>query len=286
MYHDYTQEELRAYCRKNIETLEVWARRLIHEKMIEEYGVGYIEKKIDHDNYLIKSDIRKHVKDMLRKEPERFHRAVDTLYIEHIIYFLCHPNFYKKLFKPAMDYIYPQGREEVREFLKRLPPIRNPLSHSNPITMHDVERAICYSHDFIEGLKTYYKERGEEQVWNVPKIIRIKDSLGNVFENNGQEDILGTYFTIPQNINCGETYSVEIEVDSSFSQNEYTFNWQFRGRSLENLEHSNKLTIRFDVSDVSETNFISCKLVQNKDWHKYGDFDSKISLKITVLPPL
>ena len=62
MYHSYTQEQLRAYCRNCIEAMEIWARRLIDEKMTAEYGSSYIFQKVSPENYLVKDKIRKHVK--------------------------------------------------------------------------------------------------------------------------------------------------------------------------------------------------------------------------------
>ncbi|MBQ7903193.1 MAG: hypothetical protein IJ362_05630 [Oscillospiraceae bacterium] len=285
MYHTYTEIELREYCRTNIETLEIWARRLIHEKMVEEYGENYINKQFDDGNFLVKSEIRKHIQGMLEKERNRFQRAVDTLFIEQIIYFLCHPVFYKKLFKPALDYIYPQGRDEAKEFLSRLVPIRNPLSHSNPISMHDAERAICYSHDFIEGLKKYYKERGEEQVWNVPKIIKVKDSLGNVFYNSLEDQ--NPIFVVKEELYFGDEYSVEIEVDSSYDKSEYDIVWKNYNRNdNKSFKNNEKYTIKFKSKDVAKLHMIECRVIQKKDWHKYTYYDSKITLHLTVLPPI
>lgn len=109
MYHDYTQEELRAYCRSCIESLEIWARRLVHEKMSETYGADYLNAVLATGEPLVKADIKKHVRTMMAKEPDRFKRPVDTLFIDQIIYFLCNPKWYKNLFKESMDYIYPQG---------------------------------------------------------------------------------------------------------------------------------------------------------------------------------
>lgn len=286
MYHEYTQEELRQYCRNNIESLEIWARRLIHEKMVEKYGDNYVNKQLKDGNYVVKAEIRKHIQGMMAKEPTRFHRAVDTLFIDQVIYFLCHPVWYKCLFKPALDYIYPQGNDEAREYLSRLVPIRNPLSHSNPITMHDVERAICYSHDFIEGLKKYYKDNGEEKVWNVPRIIRIKDSFGNVFENP-RDGILGqTIFMIKNEMHCGDVYSIEIEIDAAFKEDEYQIKWGMSNHNCNEFDNSTKFTIKFDINDVSEKNYINCKLISKEEWHKYRNYDNKIAIGFTVLPPI
>lgn len=33
MYYTYTEEELRSYCRQSIESLEMWARCLIHKNL-------------------------------------------------------------------------------------------------------------------------------------------------------------------------------------------------------------------------------------------------------------
>ena len=43
MFHSVSQEELRAYCRNCIESFETWARRLIHERMVEKYGNNYVD---------------------------------------------------------------------------------------------------------------------------------------------------------------------------------------------------------------------------------------------------
>ena len=287
LFHEYTQEQLRQYCRSNIESLEVWARRLIHEKMVEAYGDNFASKQLADGNYLIKSEIRKHINTMMAKEPTRFHRAVDTLFIDQIIYFLCHPVWYKDLFKPALDYIYPQGKDEAREYLNRLVPIRNPLSHSNPITMHDVERAVCYSHDFIEGLKEYYKARGEEQVWSVPRIIKVKDSLGNVFNNPVDQNGRSSIFVVKNELHCGEKYSVEIEVDPSYSKDQYNIVWEGNdGKEDKRFKNNEKYTIQFNIKDIAQLHLIGCKIIQKKEWHKYTYHDCRIWLHLTVLPPI
>ena len=166
MYHICTEEELRTFCRQSIESLEMWARRLIHEELTEKYGTDYINHKTSEENYLIKNEVRDHVQTMWQNNNGRFHRTVDTLFFEHIIYFLCNPAFYRDMFGKALNYAYPNGCNEARVFLKRITPIRNALSHSNPISIRQAEQAICYSHDFVEGLKKYYKEKGEEEMWN------------------------------------------------------------------------------------------------------------------------
>jgi len=285
MFHTFSQEELRSYCRTSIEAVEVWARRLIHEQMTAKYGVDFVHKTTANGEFLIKTDIRSHIDSMLASNQTRFSRAVDTLFLDHIIYFLCNPKWYKELFKPALDYIYPQGREEAREFLNRLVPIRNPLSHSNPISVRQAEQAICYSHDFVEGLKKYYKARGEERVWNVPQIVKVTDSLGNVFDRVNNDSSMGAFFRLPQELHCGETYSVEVEIDSSFSEQDYDVKWYVSGRGGNVFSSQKRLSITLEPKDVSTESTIRCLVVQKKEWHKFAYHDSRITLIFPVLPP-
>lgn len=286
MYHRFTEEELRALCRTSLESLEMWARRLIHEQMVKKYGEMYMNIKANEEDYLIKKDVRSHVQSMLSKQPDRFLRPVDTLFLDHIIYFLCNPKFYPKLFKEALDYSYPQGCNEAREFLNRLIPIRNQLSHSNPISVRQAEQAICYSHDFVEGLKEYYKDRGLEKVWNVPRIIRITDSFGNVFDNPVDGIVQGSCFNIPQRVYCGDIYSVDIEVDASFSQSDYDIIWTISGNSVSEFNNCVHYSKTFVEQDVSENLSIECQIISHKNWHRYKYFDCRIMLFLQVFPPI
>lgn len=286
MYHSFTTEELRSICKANIESVEIWARRLIHEQMRGRFGENYIEYKISNQEFLIKKEVRLHVQNKLSEHPNQFARPVDTLFLSQIAYFLCHPTLYPELFKPALDYIYPQGRDEAKEFLNRLIPIRNPLSHSNPISIRQAEQAICYSHDFVEGLKQYYKDRGLEQVWNVPRIIRSIDSFGNVFENPVDGILQGSSFDIPQRIYCGDIYSVDVEIDASFSQLDYDIIWKIGGDTASEFNNSTHYTRKFVEQDVSEKLMIECMIVSHKDWHRYKYFDCRIFLFLQVLPPI
>ncbi len=286
MYHEYSQEELRAYCRSCIESLEIWARRLIHEKMTEKYGKEYIYITLSSGESIIKKEIREHVSKMQEQNPGRFSRPVDTLFIDQIIYFLCKKEWYDLLYKEALDFAYPQGCDEVREFLSRLVPIRNPLSHANPISIRQAEQAICYSHDFIDGLKKYYKAKGEEQVWNVPRIIKIVDSQGNTFNNPSETHGQSSIFKIPNPLQCGDTYSVTIEVDPAFSPTEYDIIWRTEGNEDKKFRNKTMYSNVFTEKDVAELHRIECKIVSHKAWHKYTYHDCVISLHLTVLPPL
>lgn len=286
MYHSFTEEELRSYCRQSIESLEMWARRLIHEEMTKRYGDNYVDYKISSENYLIKKEVREHIHWMLQNEPGRFHRAVDTLFFEHIIYFLCHPMFYRDMFGKPLKCAYPNGKEETRVFLERLTPVRNALSHSNPISVRQAEQAICYSHDFVDGLKKYYKEKGEEQMWNVPHIIRITDSLGNVINNPAEKSSVDSVFQVKQEMHFGDTYSVNVEIDTAFDENEYDIIWKNQNREVKEFNNKKSFVITFDESDISEVHTIVCIVISHKPWHKYQHHDCRVTLLFSVYPPM
>lgn len=280
MFYDITQEELRSVCKQNIESLEIWARRIIHEELCRNYGADYFNYRFENGEYLVKNDIREKAKSMREKEPYRFLRYVDTLFLDEIIYFLCKPSLYSQNFKKMLDIKYPQGVEEVREFLGRLIPIRNALSHSNPISVRDAEMAICYSNDFTDGVKTYYFNEGKEKMWNVPTILRATDSAGNILYTNsdGMAKIHSRFYS-------GDTYTVYIEVDPSFAPSEYSIKW-LKNDSISIPEYANSAscTVAFSNSDVSENWSLICEVISNKDWHKKGDCDDWLRLPITIYP--
>ena len=134
MYYEYTQEELRAYCRTCIETFEIWARRFIHETMSEKYGEDYLYAKLLNGDYIVGKSVRTQIERMIQKEQERFPRKIDTLFVENIIDILCNSKLYKDLFSSTILKNYPEGKEELRTFLNRIAVVRNYLSHANPIS--------------------------------------------------------------------------------------------------------------------------------------------------------
>lgn len=282
MYYNYSNEELRAYCRNSLESFEMWARRIIHEKMVEKYGAQYISYQHTDGNYIIKKEIRDQVQSFSQKEPQRVFNPVDALFLDHLIYFLCKQEWYSELFKEALNFSYPDGKDEVRTFLERLIPIRNALSHSNPISVRQAEQAICYSNDFIDSIKHYYKKKGLEKVWNVPRIIRVTDSFGNVFEKPDEKPCL----KVKQPLYCGDTYSISIEIDSSFSPLDYDIVWTNEQTIVKNFNNATAFVINFTEEDIGEMHEISCETISHKNWHKRSHYDSKVRIHLEVLPPI
>lgn len=295
-----TEDELRSICRKEIETLEHWARRLIHETLTAQYGEDYFLYK-NNDEPLIKGEITSRVNKMREDNPGRFPRPIDAFFLGDIIYVLCKKPLYDSLFKAALSEAYPLGNEEVRFFLEKVEAIRNKLSHANPISVREAEQVICYCHDVIDSLKAYYKRMGKEKEYNVPMFIRATDSLGNVFLPKKEGYPLELYVDYSKPITAGEygvklrageTYGISIVVDPAFEPSSYSLEWSvISGLLGENYKKKWKDVTQIDFPVVNKTvgsSFeITCRLKTNKDWHKHNWYDDCFELNVyTVLPPI
>lgn len=277
IYEACTTEELRAYCRTTIESLELWGRRLINDLMVPEYGEDYLHATLPNGEGLIKAERLRRLEKRRHDEPHRYLRWVDTLFLDDIRYILCKQMFYDKLFKPALDHVYKQGKDEADFYLQAIEPVRNNLSHANPISIRQAEKAICYSHDFIDGIQEYYKEIGRERMWNVPTILKMTDSLGNQFtqRNNQMEHVFYV----------GDSYALDAEIDSSFSPDEYDISWIRRsGHPFAESSNDPRFRITFKDEDVNQCLSIRCLITSKKNWHKYDYCDDQMSVNLCVLP--
>ena len=274
--------EVRAYCRTCIENLEIWpARRIIHNQFINIYGTDYFTSNRKNGEPVFNKAVKEHIEFIKQQEPERFPTVVDAMFLEDIIAILCKKNDYHQLFRPFLESAYPLGNEELRVFLIRLLPIRNALSHSNPISRRQAEQAICYSNDFIDAIKEQYAKMGEDRKWNVPTIISIHDSLGNILQPLPHSIV----HVISQDLYVGDTYSVSIEIDPSFNISDYTIKWSnIIGLDYTEYENKTTLSITFTKSDIGQQFEFYCQIVSNKDWHKYGYYDDMQHFCLCVLP--
>jgi len=287
MYCSMTQDELRVVAKNAIENFELWARRLIDIKLVAQYGTAWYDH-VENGNPLINSKFNARIKSMLAKDPLRCPRAVDTLFIEDIVYLLCRQDLYTAFFQPAMAGAFPQGKDEANEFLSRLVPIRNKLNHANHISVREAEKAICYSNDFIDSLKKYYKEVGAEQVYNVPLVVKITDSLGNQFiDSQIFRNSTGRGHCRPAApldvITIGEPFTIEAEVDPSFDESTYSVAWLF-----ENTWHEGrKFTATLNEHNVKINFTLYCRVISNQHaWHRCGDVDDSVSVTYKVIPPM
>lgn len=284
-------DEVRVVCRHQLEMFEFWARRIIHEKFTEKYGVDFINYQIRDGEYLFKKSIRDGVLSRYSSKPGRYSRYVDALLLDDIITILSHPRFFKELFHVPLSEAYPDGNEEARTFLSRLIPIRNNLSHANPISTRNAEQVVCYTNDFIDSLKSYYLKENKGVQYNVPQILKLIDSLGNeVYRDKLTDSGSGALWnttTEPKNfLRPGDRYRIEVEIDSSFNPNDYSIYWRLNYEEEKRFKDKPYFIIEFSEEHVGLSLSLECEIVTNKKWHKFNYYDDNVAIKLRVLPPL
>lgn len=283
-----TDTQLRSLCKEHIEALELWLRRLIDDEFTSSYGTNYFDKANDDGSNLISSKIKKEIKKRKESNPNRFSRLIDACLLEEEIKIITNPVFYKSHFDKLFCVFFTKGNSDMmRLMLNSLVEPRNKLYHANPISVRESERIICYSNDIIGCIKIYYSKNNMEQEFNVPLILKYKDSFGNVIfrKNFGKSLIGGCLINHSKkkefNLHPGDTISIEIEVDPSFDKEFYSLVWNPK---VENSENRNKFRYQIQKKDIGEDFNISVKLVTKNEWHRKNGWDDYLVSKFKVLP--
>ena len=167
---------------------------------------------------------------------------------------------------------------------------RNRLAHANSISLRQAEQVICYSNDIIDSMKAYYAAMGMQQDYNVPLILKVTDSFGNVFHRNEIVDprfnfLSKSFREEPQYfLRPGDILTVEVEIDPAFDPKEYTVSWTIA--SLQIVINNSKMVITITEEHVGEQLSIECEVRSKKDWHRFGiRGDDLLDLYYKVLPP-
>lgn len=292
MYSNIKNDIIRSECKNTIENLELWLRNLIDNELSEIYGVNYLEyKNPDNGIRLIKNEIVKDALERKSNDPSRYPRVIDAMLLDDEIKIICNPTLYKEVFSKALSSAFPNGNDVARTFLNRLIPIRNKLYHSNPISIREAEKVICYSNDVIDSIKLYYMNKNQEKKYNVPTIIKVIDSLGNIFhstqiQRNGTgRGICETRNNEENILYSGDKISIEVEIDPSFNTSDYTIDWVFDKKETTNYEENfNKIIINIENRHVREDFGIYCLVKSKEDWHRCGDVDDAVCIMYKIAP--
>lgn len=277
--------QIRDICWKDIENMEHWARRLIHEVLSEKYGSNYFAHTDENGNRLIKSEIVKALQKRVDADTKRFPRLVDALFLENIIEILCNDNLYTKHFKVALEHAYPCGKEDVKHHLTVIKDVRNRYTHSNTMSIRDAERAICYCHDFVDSLRKYYQNAGKDRDYNVPTFLKVSDSLGMTHYFSDNSYLSGHDIRL----RSGDVYRVEVEIDPTFNSSEYSIEWVFEWELMKKRKLHNQVSADISITNEMVGRYIRvyCYIITNKDWHKHGWYDDSFDYMITtILPPI
>ena len=290
--HRLQDAELRAGCKAAIESLEFWLRRVIDVSLRPEFGENYIDAQNPATGqYIVKKALREELSERVRREPARYPRHIDAALLEDEIYIVCHPELYAEYFKPFFSSAYPLGNNELRFFLDNISGPRNPLAHSNPVSVRQAERVICYSHDAIDAIKEHFETLNMGRDFNAPIIIKISDSNGSVFNdaqikrNSTGRGGINLSEASSLWLRVGDTLSVEVEVDHSFSPDDYRIEWVYTNQmAAQPTPMGNRITIDLLDCHVGYEFAIYCKVISNQSWHRCGDVDDCVSLVYKVLP--
>ena len=287
-----TETQLRDLCRHHIDTFENWSRRLLDETLKSNYGDNYFDCMVSNTQPLVKSGIKRRIEQRIVDNPGRFPRQIDAILMEDIEYFLCRDDLYEKHFQSVLEPFF-SGIAEIRKVLGRLIPIRNKLSHGNTISLHEAEQCICYTGDFIEVYKQYYTALGKDKDYNVPVILRIKDSLGHDLireDSQGQWELYFFGTTAPKiSFRSGDEYKLWLEVDSSFDSSFYEIRWIVTQHYNTLISKGTGSIIQFALTNknVSYAPDIVIELTTKRDWHRFHEVDDRVVLHFgRVLPPI
>ncbi len=289
--HTISEAQIRDGCKRAIEGLELWLRRLIDTILSEAYGQDYLDAQRADGSRVIKSNLSKTLSDRRSQEPERFVRPIDAAFLEDQIKIICNPDLYKNHFEDALRDAFPQGNNSARTFLMRLVTPRNALYHANPVSVHDAYRVLCYSMDVVESLKSYYARVNLENLYNVPTVVKVLDSLGHVFypspsnRNPDGSAILDYSQDKESYLRCGDSISITAEIDPAFSSDQYEIEWVIANLGGPRIT-GDKFYMVLSDRYVSTRFCISCRVISNQNWHKLGTCDDQVDIAYKVLPPI
>jgi len=226
--------------------------------------------------------------DRQSKDPKRYSRPIDAALLEEEIAIICNPDLYKLYFQDALAGVFPQGSDVARTYLQRLVAPRNALYHANPLSVHDAYRVLCYALDVVQGLKDYYLTINMGQLYNVPTVIRVTDSIGrsaNLTASRPSGFAMVDYSNDPSAyLRCGDKLSIEVEIDPAFDPEEYEIRWSVSNVPAPQV-YGPKFEILLTERFVSTRFCVVCHVTSNKTWHKAGTYDDQIDIAYRVLPP-
>jgi len=284
--HALSDDERRSHCRREIEALELWLRRLVHDTFSDAYGAAYLDAKGDDGNQLFNAEMSRNIAARRIKDPSRDSRPINATTLDELVKVICKTQTYNQHFRDALRVAFPEGNQEARTFLDRVVEIRNNLSHANPITVHDAARAICYTQDVIASCKEHYASMNMQKEYNVPMIIKVSDTLGNIHQRAGDDDRICKFNKDgSRRLYPGDRLTIEVEVDPTFDRSSYRVEWSWHSNGRQELRDADRFTIDIDNSHVGEEFEITCALVTNRDWHRRRHWDELVFLSYKILPP-
>lgn len=289
--HAISEAELREHCRRALDGLERWLRRLVDENLTAAYGPNYLSACRPSGDRVINADTTRRIIQRAAVEPVKFPRAIDAADLDDTIRIICNPELYVAHFTNALSDAFPEGCVEAKTFLLRLVPPRNALSHARPISIHEAHRVLCYSQDVVAALKVHYGKNQMQKQYNVPTVIRIVDSLGHeisLSDSNRHRDG-PAMIDFSQNelavLRCGDSISIEVDIDPSFEPDAYEVRWLIANVGGA-ATFGRRFSLHLTQQHVATRFCVVCYVTSKAEWHKIGTFDDQVDIAYRVLPPI
>ncbi len=289
-------EEVAQICRRKIESLETWFRRLIQDILSNHHGSDYLNATDENGNYLVKKSIRENIEATYNRNQEKYGRMIDATLLDDSIKIVSNPVLYELYFKDALKSAFDDAGNLhspllLKNFCERLIGPRNNLSHANPISIRQSEQVICITGDLISSIKKYYRDNGMEQDYNIPLILSCNDHLGikkyrnefSSYTNGGKFINYGNQ--LEYTLYPGDSVSIAVDVDSAF-EGEYKTMFGVGGVAPNDFE--NHFIVDINESDIGQNYLIRVSVVNinpNKKWARmYASIEDILELKYRVLP--
>lgn len=283
----FSEEEIRQVCKTHLETLELWLRRLITDKLRPIIGDDFLHTSYENNQYILGRDKRDRIRERASSDSERYPRMVDAALLDDIIDIICNQHHYRRYFSDAFQGHF-IGNEHLRFLLSKLIEPRNRLSHANSISSRHAEKVICYTNDVVDSLKDYYASLNMQSEYNSPIILRIVDNFGNV-TNAEHPTVFNRNISFRDNskfhLYPGDTLTLEANIDSTFSLEECEIRWSwYSTKNPINRVMGEKLVLHISNSEVNNDFSIHCQIKSNKDYHRFGEYDDGWNLRYKIVP--
>lgn len=292
-----TSDEVAQNCRRKIESLETWLRRLVHDQLVEAHGSDYLSAIDSKGNNVIKASIRRNIEATYNRNPEKYGRIADATLLDDSIGIICNPSLYNEYFKDALKAAFDDkgnlhSPELLRMFCERLIEPRNNLAHANPISQRQAEQVFCITGDIVESIKKYYRDNGMGQEFNSPIILSVTDNKGIKHYREKMGKTLGEGVALQlQNkteyfLHPGDSVSIAVDVDSAFDgQYKTTYSYP---RSGGEIDFDKNLTVNISEDDIGVGFTINVHVINinsDKKWSRMsGNKEDSFWIKYKVLP--
>ena len=279
MFKDMSIDEINAACRNELNSLELWLRRIIEELLVPEYGNEYWNACDSDGQYQFNTKLRERLK---------AGEQLTETYFSDLSHIICRESLYKKYFSKVFQTQPPKNRQQLsgmltclddlRQTYRFLKDKRNDLSHARSVTVRDAERIVCYSHDIIDAIKEYYRKMGDKDFFG-PRIVSISDMWGDIPRSSWGCGIVGVNVinrTQKETLYPGDEIRISVIIDPSY-EGDYTVEWKLDNNFFVSIE-GQTFTHKIQNSDVNEMYGISCTVISSEESHNHGKYDDKAKL--------